>query len=238
MSDPYESYVFDRSRGWMSLDIYYEPGLNVALLHHTGHVSVKQGDSRYADTWIDRLQDCKPIALHTFLVEDEKIPALFQPCVYDDKDSPSAVGGSGCLCRKSMTDPITGLPVVREHYRTVSGNIESWTYKTITSRGLPEGRTVRSLIVDKHEFWMRDDEAGELHFLPRTDSSGYGIGYGGGGPYTLCQMIEQLVESDGANSTPVRWRDKPNGALAAWARNDEISHQGEYTIKELRSLIR
>ncbi|MET8298183.1 hypothetical protein ABZW02_29650 [Streptomyces sp. NPDC005180] len=49
---------------------------------------------------------------------------------------------------------------------------------------------------------MRDDESGDLHFLPRTDSSGYGIGYGGGGPYTLCQMIEQLVESDGSNSTP------------------------------------
>jgi hypothetical protein len=78
----------------------------------------------------------------------------------------------------------------------------------------------------------------ELHFLPRTDSSGYGIGYGGGGPYALCQMIEQLVESDGANSVPVRWRDEPNGALVTWARDSEISHQGEYTIEELRSMIR
>ncbi|WP_328741273.1 hypothetical protein OHA91_39690 (plasmid) [Streptomyces erythrochromogenes] len=236
MADNYGD-VYDPRMGWLRLEVYVEPENGVAMFMSNGHVSVKKDESQRVNEWISRLNESKVTALHALLVEDSKIGDLFHPCVYDDKDSPSAIGGQGCLCKQAFTDPLTALPVVREHYRTVSGNIETWTYRSITSRGLPPSSKVTSIIVDPHEFWMRDDD-GALHFLPRTDNSGYGIGYGGGGPYTLCQMIEQLVESGGTVATPPRHRPAPNDALAAWARDDTISHQGEYTLKDLRAFIR
>ncbi|MET8751373.1 hypothetical protein ABZW32_14930 [Streptomyces sp. NPDC004667] len=228
--------VYDPRKGWLRLEVYVEPENGIAMFMRNGHVSARKDDSPLTNEWISRLNDAKVTALHVLLVTEDKIGDLFHPCVYDDKNSPSAVIGSGCLCKKALTDPLTGLPVVREHYRTVSGNIETWTYRSITGRGLPPASKAVSIIIDRHQFWLRDDD-GTLQFLPRTDNSGYGIGYAGGGPYTLCQMIEQLVESDGATAVPPLHRPKPNAALAAWARDKTIDHQGEYTLADLRALI-
>ncbi len=61
---------------------------------------------------------CEPNAMHCTLVEQRKIPALFHPCAEEDKDSPSAIRGSGCVCRRTFYDIEFVLPVVGAHSRT------------------------------------------------------------------------------------------------------------------------
>ena len=59
------------------------------------HVTL--GNSIYAAEWLDRLVAKEPDALH-FMLAGGKAPKLWDACVYDDPDSPSAVDGEGCLC--------------------------------------------------------------------------------------------------------------------------------------------
>ncbi|MDX5562725.1 hypothetical protein PYK79_03590 [Streptomyces sp. ID05-04B] len=55
--------------------------------------------------WLSRLERCEPNAMHCTLVAPTKIPSLFHPCVTEDKNSPTAISGSGCTCRRAFYDP-------------------------------------------------------------------------------------------------------------------------------------
>ncbi|MFF4803338.1 hypothetical protein ACFY1U_33845 [Streptomyces sp. NPDC001351] len=61
----------------------------------------------------------------------------------DDKDSPAAVGGSGCLCYRTFMDPEFGLPVIAHRYRTVGGNTDQWGPTRRTPRSI-RGRMTSS----------------------------------------------------------------------------------------------
>lgn len=236
MSDAHPS-IYTPGKGWLGLDAYYEPSGNIATFRGpNGITSVKGDDSDSAREWVARLEKIEPNGLHALLVSNRDIPKLFHPCVYDDPESESAIGGDGCVCRQTYIDPLTALPVVAEHYRTVSGNIEHWTYYSLTTAGLPEDEEVESIVIDPHEFWMRLS-SGDLHYLPRTSSAGYGVGYGGGGPHQLCHMIEQLIASKGTNSAPVFTHARPNRGLFAWVSDAKVNHIGTHTLDELAALM-
>jgi hypothetical protein len=109
------------------------------------------------------------------------------------------LGIEGCTCLQTLYDPEFRLPVVTDHYRTVSGNIETWTYHTYAPLDLRPHDRFSSLIIDYRnsgnaDVWVRTID-GLLSLIPEQEGHGYGIGYGGGGPFALAQFIQQIVTS-------------------------------------------
>jgi len=107
-------------------------------------------------------------------VESQRIPSLFDPCVDEDPASPSAVGGTGCVCRRAWSDPEFGLPVVGEHFRTRGGATDRWTFRTYAPLDLRPDDVFASVIIDRTSglFWIRT-AAGTLSLLPESVSRGY-----------------------------------------------------------------
>src|SRR4051812_16200022 len=168
-------------RGYWHFVLYIEPpgGPGSAL---NASQSLRTSTSRYAAEWLNRLTSCDPDALHVSLVTTANARKLWDPCVYDDPASPSAVAGDGCLCWQTFRDPATWLPVAANHYRTVSGNHEEWRYYTYAPLALP-GERLDTLIIDREAdmIWVCTDN-GTLHMLPEAQGAGYSVGYRGGGP--------------------------------------------------------
>ncbi len=226
---------YDPQRGWFNFVLYSEtPKLWGSALNATQQL---RKSSRYTQEWIGRLQDIEPTPLHMALVSNDEAPRLWDPCVFDDPESPSAVAGDGCLCLTTLYDPLTWMPVVKQHYRTVSGNIENWTYWTFSPLSLPEGPALERLIIDQDAgvMWLRNDR-GELHFLPEKTGEGYNVGYGGGGPGKFAAMIEKIVASDGHDITPDTSQVTANRHLKDWTSSPVSDRTQELSLAQLRTL--
>lgn len=229
--------AYEPAKGWAHFVLYTEPRHGVAYGALNGTASIEQV-TPYVREWLGRLQRCEPNALHTTLVPADKIPDLFHPCVYDDKDSPSAVGGSGCVCHQTFLDPEFGLPVVAEHYRTVSGNIDSWKYLTYTPLDLRPQDSFASLALAGDQFWARTT-GGLLVLLPEEHGHGYGVGYSGGGPYELAGYISRLVESGGKDTAADSLRrssDAPDPRILAWVSSQAAKRPQELTLEGLKRI--
>ncbi|MGW4784971.1 hypothetical protein [Streptomyces sp. NPDC004230] len=231
--------VYDPNKGWAHFVLYTEPSLGIASAALNATASIEHA-SPYIQEWLDRLQPIEPNALHTTLVPAHKIPNLFHPCVYDDKDSPSAVGRSGCVCYRTFMDPEFGLPVVAHHYRTVGGNIEKWTHYAYTPLDLRPNDTFARLIIDaRHLFWIRTTD-GVLSLLPEEEGRGYGTGYGGGGPTELARYITKLLETDAESTAAgaLRYMERPDPKVLAWVSSEEATRRQELTLEDLRRIQR
>ncbi|WP_327425712.1 hypothetical protein OG612_42430 (plasmid) [Streptomyces sp. NBC_01527] len=231
--------IYEPDKSWAHFVLYTEPNLGVTSAALNGTVSI-ESETPHVREWVDRLQPCEPNPLHTTLVPNRKILDLFQPCVHDDKDSPSAVGGSGCVCYQTFSDPEFGLPVVADHYRTRSGNTETWKYHTYAPLDLRTDDTFASLILEPGRFWIRT-AAGLLSLLPEEDGRGYGVGYGGGGPHELARYIDQLIDSDGRTTSAagLRPRDsRPDPQVLAWVSSKEATGHHELSLDDLKKIRR
>jgi hypothetical protein len=191
--------------------------------------------------WFGRLQRSEPNALHAMLVGHRDIPKLFYPCVYEDKDSPAAVAGDGCTCYQTYYDPEFRLPVVADHYRTVTGNIETWTYRTIAPLDLRPGDHFGLLIIDRRgagnaDFWIRTT-GGVLALIPEQEGRGYAIGYGGGGPLELARYIQQLIASDGRDTAAIGGDADVDDRVSSWACSETNTQSHELTLADLRSIL-
>ncbi|MFD3651619.1 hypothetical protein ACFWVT_08000 [Streptomyces cyaneofuscatus] len=107
---PYEARdlnLTDPTKGYLNFVLCTEPqrGAVTSSLNAVLDIDAQQTGTPHFQEWVGRLVRCEPNAMHCTLVEPKKIPALFHPCVTEDKDSPSAIGGSGCLCRRAFYDP-------------------------------------------------------------------------------------------------------------------------------------
>jgi hypothetical protein len=238
--------VFDSGKGFCHFVLYSEPpgvgpgiGLNggkVLTIDKTADGQAARTGSPYAREWVQRLEPCEPDALHVALVGSRDAASLWQPCVYDDPQSPVAIGGDGCVCWQTFHDPVTWMPVAANHFRTVSGNHENWRYYTCSPLGFPEGVRLSSLIIGD-EIWMRTED-GTLHFLPEAQGAGYSSGYSGGGPTELSRMIEKIVQLDGYNITPGTERGMPDRKVLAWVSSPAAKHRQELSLEQLKVLCR
>ncbi|MEV7122226.1 hypothetical protein [Kitasatospora griseola] len=227
------------------LEIVPDSGFASSALN--AEVSIEQG-SRYVREWFERLRRCEPNPLHTTLVGNDRISDLFHPCVDEAPDSPSAVG-TGCVCRRTFTDPEFGLPVIGVHFRTDSSggplpwkpqDIDQWTYRTYAPLGLRDEETCTSLIIDQRTglFWMRTSR-GVLTLLPERSGRGYGVGYGGGGPGALAEYIQQLVDSDGKDTVVAgagRSSVRVAPGIEDFVQSEASRRTQELTLAQLRSL--
>jgi hypothetical protein len=237
--------VYDSSQGYYHFVLYCEPpvgpgsalngGKSFTIEETTDGEAVTA--SPYAREWVGRLASCDPDALHVALVGSRDAADLWHPCVYTDRESPVAVGGDGCTCWQTLHDPVTWMPVVAHHYRTVSGNHEQWRYYTYSPLGFRKGQRLASLIIEPDEIWMRTEE-GTLHFLPEATGAGYGSGYHGGGPTELARMIEKIVTLDGYDVTPGTGREMPDEKVLDWVSSKAAEHTQELSLDQLKHLCR
>lgn len=230
--------TYTPGKGWYNFVLYVEPKLGFASTSLNAAFSLER-PTACVDEWRGRLQRCEPNALHTTLVESRTIPDLFHPCVDEDPDSPSAIGGKGCVCYQTWYDPEFGLPVVAHHHRTVRGRTDQWKYLTYAPLELRPDDTFASFVIDHGYFWIRTTE-GVLSILPQKEGRGYGMGYGGGGPYELARYLQKLIDSDGqdtaAGSGSPAAVSQPDRRLVEWVTSDDVAWSQELTLKDLKKI--
>lgn len=216
-----ELNLTDPTKGFAHFVLYTEPEISAAGAAFNATVSMER-PTLYVQEWMERLRRCEPNALHTTLVESREIPRLFHPCVDEDKASPSAVGGEGCTCYRTWVDPVFGLPVVGQHFRTVGGNADRWTYTTYAPLALRPDDAVESVVIDRGAlFWARTRD-GVLAVLPMLESNGYGAGpkSGGGGSGAFADYLQQLLNTDGSDhAARIHSRGYASGLLRNWVRS-------------------
>ncbi|MFI6263281.1 hypothetical protein [Micromonospora sp. NPDC051006] len=228
----------DPARGYWHFVLHIEPPMGAGSALNASQRFDASG-SRYAAEWIERLTPCDPDALHVTLVGQSDAPRLWQPCVYDDPDSPAAVARDGCVCWQTYRDPLTWLPVAAHHYRTVSGNHETWQHLTYAPLCLADGERLDALVIDREAdmIWVRSDR-GNLHILPEKQGAGYSVGYRGGGPTELARMIEKIVRSEGADVSPGTSAELPNRKVHSWISSEAADRTQELTLDQLKLLCR
>lgn len=226
------------SSGFVHLTMYLEPGIVTSGLCATQRIE-EENYSPYFDEWKARLEPAEPNAIHVSFLRSSEAPRLWEECGLVDPSSPSAVAPDGCVCIRPLVDPLTLMPVVAEHYRTVTGRIDTWTHVTYSPVELPPEERLSILVIDRESgaFWVRT-ERGDLHFLPEKVGRGYNVGYHGGGPGELSRMIVKMVNSDGYQIAAGTSSDDRNELVDDWACSKEADATMELTLDDLQSLCR
>ncbi|WP_331731574.1 hypothetical protein [Kitasatospora sp. NBC_01300] len=244
--------TYDPNKTWAHFLLYTEPERGIIGASLNATVKIER-TSAYVQEWEQRLRRCTPNPLHTTMVDNKDIPALFHPCVEEDKESPSAVDGTGCTCYRTSLDPATGMPVVSWHYRTSTGDspasilpwktdsdtpIDRWTHHTYAPLGLRDTETCTSLIIDRRSghFWLRSDH-GTLYLLPERNGHGHGL-EGASGRGALADFIQQLVESEGQDTSVAAPRKRTPTApgIEAFLQSPEARRTQELSLTDLRNL--
>ncbi|WP_030237331.1 hypothetical protein [Streptomyces sp. NRRL S-350] len=229
------TYDPEDGRSWVNFVLYTEPGSDVVTsgLHPETRI---EHTSPYVQEWAYRLLRSTPNALHALLVTNQELPRLFQGCADEHPASSSAVGGSGCTCWRTLTDPQFGTPVVAEHYRTVGGSTDRWTYQTLSPVSLRDGESVTTLVIDRGTFWVRTSRD-VLSLLPQHRANEYNVGYSGGGPRALAAYIQQLVDSDGKDTAALHpGGGNPGQRLLEFTASNAAARSQELTLDQLRTI--
>jgi len=227
-------------KGYTHFVVYAEPQIGVAGAAWNATISI-EGNTPYVREWLSGLQRCEPNPLHTMLVDNQEIPTLFHPCVDEDTNSPSAVAGVGCICRRTWCDPTFGLPVVGRHHRTRSGDFDRWTYTTYAPLDLRPDDVLACVVIDRGNlFWARTT-TDMLVFLPQLGKRGYNAGpfAGDGGAAAFAAYLQQLIDTEGQDTAAHHHRyDDPDPRILAWVRSTAAAESPELTLKDLKAIQR
>lgn len=238
--EPVDLNLTDPEKGYLHFVLYTEARLGIASssLNAKLDIEASQTVTPHFQEWLSRLERCEPNAMHCTLVEPTKIPALFHPCVAEDKDSLSAIGGSGCVCRQTFYDPEFGLPVVGEHFKHVgTGGTDQWSYKTYAPLELRPDDIFSSFITGRSLFWARTDK-GLLSILPQKNAHGYNIGYNGGGPHALAAYLTQVATTDGQRTTAGAQYEDAQPAILAWTQSKAADRgTNELSLSDLQAMM-
>ncbi|MEU5108439.1 hypothetical protein AB0H07_40325 [Streptomyces sp. NPDC021354] len=238
--EPVDLNLTDPEKGYLHFVLYTEARLGIASssLNAELDIEASQTVTPHFQEWLSRLVRCEPNAMHCTLVEPTKIPSLFHPCVTEDKDSPAAISGSGCVCRRAFYDPEFGLPVVGEHFKHVgTGGTDQWSYKTYAPLELRPDDIFDRFFTGRGLFWARTDK-GLLSILPQKNAHGYNIGYSGGGPHALAAYLTQVADTDGGNTTAGAPYEKAHPAIVAWTQSSAADRgTNELSLSDLQAML-
>lgn len=232
LTDPTKSYLH------FVLYTQAQNGTASSTLNAELKIEAPQTVTPHFQEWLGRLVRCEPNAMHCTLVEPTKIPTLFHPCVTEDKNSPSAINGSGCVCRRTFYDPEFGLPVVGEHFKhTGTGGTDQWSYRTYAPLELRPDDIFSRFHTGRSLFWARTDK-GDLSILPQHHGVGYEIGYNGGGPHALAAYLTQIARNDGG-TTPAGTRyEEAHPAILAWTQSKAAERgTNELSLGDLQAMM-
>ncbi|MCP9213267.1 hypothetical protein [Streptomyces cucumeris] len=236
---PVDLNLTDPTKGYLNFVLYTETRLGVATTSLNAEVSIEatQTHTPHFQEWLSRLERCEPNAMHCMFAEPSTIPTLFHPCVTEDTNSPSAISGSGCVCRRAFYDPEFGLPVVGEHFKHVGeGGTDQWSYKTYAPLALRPDDTFSRFITGRGLFWART-EKGLLSILPQRNALGYNIGYNGGGPHALAAYLTQVADTEGQNTAAGAPYEQAHPAILTWTQSSAADRgTSELTLHDLKAM--
>ncbi|WP_435598383.1 hypothetical protein [Streptomyces anulatus] len=238
--EPRDLNLTDPEKGYLHFVLYTEArrGHASSSLNARVEIDASQAVTPRFQEWHGRLEPCEPNAMHCSLVVPAQIPSLFHPCVAEDKDSPSAIAGSGCTCRQTFYDPDFGLPVIAEHFKHAgTGGTDRWSYTTYAPLELRPDDTFSSFITGRGLFWARTAK-GLLSILPQQHGLGYNLGYSGGGPHALAAYLTQLARNEGG-PTPAGTRyEDAHPAIVAWTQSTAAERgTNELSLSDLQSMM-
>lgn len=238
--EPGDLNLTDPEKGYLNFVLYTEPhrGIAGASLNAELDIEAQQAVTPHFQEWLSRLVRCEPNAMHCTLVEPTKIPALFHPCVTEDASSPSAINGSGCVCRRTFYDPEFGLPVVGEHFKhSGTGGTDQWSYKTYAPLELRPDDIFSRFHTGRGLFWARTDK-GDLSILPQKNAMGYSIGYSGGGPNALAAYLTQVARNDGGTTPAGVPYEDAHPAILAWTQSKAADRgTNELSLGDLQAMM-
>ncbi|SCF67286.1 hypothetical protein [Streptomyces sp. Ncost-T10-10d] len=238
--EPVDLNLTDPEKGYLHFVLYTEArrGYASSSLNAVLEIEASQTVTPHFQEWRSRLEPCEPNAMHCTLVVPTEIPSLFPPCVAEDKDSPSAIAGSGCTCRQTFYDPEFGLPVVAEHFKHAgTSGTDQWSYTTYAPLALRPDDIFSSLITGRGLFWARTDK-GLLSILPQKHAVGYNIGYNGGGPHALAAYLTQIARNDGGTTPAGTPYEQAHPALVVWTQSGAAERgTNELTLRDLQDML-
>jgi hypothetical protein len=102
----------DPKTGCLHLALYTEArrGIDSSSLNAKPDIEAFQTVTPHLQEWLSRLVRCEPNAMHCTLVGPTKNPALFHPCVTEDKDSPLASEARAVCADRPSTSPSSDCP--------------------------------------------------------------------------------------------------------------------------------
>ncbi|MCX5207625.1 hypothetical protein OG897_40250 [Streptomyces sp. NBC_00237] len=232
LTDPTQSYLH------FVLYTQVQNGIASSTLNAELEIDAQQTVTPHFQEWLNRLVRCEPSAMHCTLVAPTKIPALFHPCVTEDENSPSAINGSGCICRRTFYDPEFGLPVVAEHFKHVgTGGTDQWSYKTYAPLELRPDDIFSRFHTGRSLFWARTDK-GDLSILPQRHGMGYNLGYNGGGPHALAAYLTQIARNDGGTTPAGVPYEDAHPAILAWTQSKAADRgTNELSLSDLQAMM-
>jgi hypothetical protein len=236
--EPPDLNLTDPGKGYLHFVLYTGPRLGVASSSLNAELGIAafQTVTPHFQEWLSRLERCEPNAMHCTLVAPMNIPSLFHPCVTEDKDSSSALSGSGCTCRRAFYDPEFGLPVVGEHFKHAgTGGTDQWSYRTYAPLELRPDDIFSSFLTGRGLFWARTDK-GLLSILPQRQAHGYNTGYDGGGPHALAAYLTQIARNDGGITPAGTPYEDAHPAIVAWTSAAD-RRTNELTLRDLQAML-
>ncbi|MFJ2574728.1 hypothetical protein ACIOYT_30490 [Streptomyces halstedii] len=238
--EPVDLNLTDPEKGYLNFVLYTEPsrGFAGASLNAEVDIEAQQTVTPHFQEWLSRLVRCEPNALHCALVMPTDIPRLFHPCVTEDASSPSAIRGSGCVCRRTFHDPEFGLPVVGEHFKhRGEGGTDQWSYKTYAPLALRPDDVFSRFHTGRSLFWARTDK-GALSILPQKNGMGYSLGYSGGGPTALAAYLSQIARNDGGTTPAGTPYEDAHPAILAWTQSKAADRgTNELSLGDLQAML-
>ncbi|WP_435059720.1 hypothetical protein [Streptomyces sp. bgisy060] len=236
---PVDLNLTDPTKGYLNFVLYTEPRIGIASssLNAELDIEAQQTVTPQFQEWLGRLVRCEPNAMHCTLVMPADIPRLFHPCVTEDPNSPSAISGSGCVCRRTFYDPEFGLPVVGQHFKhRGEGGTDQWSYKTYAPLALRPDDVFSRFHTGRSLFWART-EKGVLSILPQREARGYSVGYSGGGPSALAAYLTQLADTDGQNTVAGASYEEAHPAILAWTQSSAADRgTNELSLADLKAM--
>ena len=136
---------------------------------------------------------------------------------------------------------MTWLPVAANHYRTVTGNIENWQYRTYASLSLPGNERLEALIIDRetHTFGILQKRRAPA---PSTSADGGRVRLrirrrrsSATGPDDRQDRRVRRVRR-GGRTGGVYTRERAGSG--AWVRSTAADRTQELTLDELKVLSR
>ncbi|MEU2549997.1 hypothetical protein ABZ618_32040 [Streptomyces roseolus] len=209
----------DPERGYLSFVLSAEARLGCVSSSLNAELGIEEHQTAtpHFQEWLSRLERCTPNAMHCTLVAPTEIPCLFHPCVAEDNNSPAAIAGSGCRCRRAFYDPDFGLSVVGDHLKHARQRHGPVELQDVRPARTAPRRRLQQLHHRPRTVLGPDGQRAPV-VPPQKRGVDCGTGHNGGGPRTLASCLTQIARNDGGPTPAGNRHEEADPAIFAWRK--------------------